>query len=143
MAEDMAAQVASRGVRQNPLDKPYEQAPTLTKAPDFFQESPFVALGMRWSRQNRAIQRKWFIDEITDNYPATIGKTTDNLYVPEKGIGKWVTQDESGKYLERVRTTDAGEGFEATSSLAYNQYTTQALRENIDDFRVVKGIAIL
>jgi len=140
MAKDMAAQVASQGRRQNPLDKTYEQAPTLAKAPDFFQESPFVALGMRWSRQNRAIQRKWFIDEITDNYPATIGKTTDNLYVPEKGIGKWVTQDESGKYVERVRTTDAKEGLEATSPLEYNQYTTQPFEGNIDDFREVKGI---
>ena len=140
MAKDMAAQVSSQGIRQNPLDKSFEQAPLLSEAPKFFQESPFVALGMRWSRQNRAIQRKWFIDEITDNYPATIGKTTDNLYVPEKGIGKWITQDEAGNYLERVRTVNAGEGYKATSPSAYNQYTTQAFEGNPKDFKEVKGI---
>jgi len=95
---------------------------------------------MRWSRQNRAIQRKWFIDEITDNYPATIGKTTDNLYVPEKGIGKWITQDETGNYLERVRTVNAGEGYKATNPSAYNQYTTEAFEGNPKDFKEVKGI---
>ena len=56
--------------RPNPAERPYEF--------QFFEESPFVALGERWSRQNRALQRKWFIDEITDNFRATgpmIGNT--------------------------------------------------------------------
>ena len=122
MAEAMARQAASLGRKPNPLDKPYEQVP-------FFQESPYVALGMRWSRQNKAIQRKWFIDEITDGYRATIGasKVSGN-YVPDKGIGKWITKDpeDSANYLERVRTEEG--------------YTTQNLQGSMDEFRKVEGI---
>jgi hypothetical protein len=57
--------------RPNPAERPYEF--------QFFEESPFVALGERWSRQNRALQRKWFIDEITDNFRATGPMLTNTL----------------------------------------------------------------
>ena len=158
MAKYQALQVASVGRRSNPLDKTYEQPPLVSEMPPFFQQSPFVALGMRWSRQNKAIQRKWFVDEITDNYDATIGKTTGNLFVPEKGIGKWVSQDEKGNYLERVRVADVEDGLDITkpspSALAtpgatgvdrtfskgYSGYSLKAFEDNIDDFAKIKGI---
>ena len=57
--------------RPNPAERPYEF--------QFFEESPFVALGERWSRQNRALQRKWFVDEITDNFRATGPMITNTL----------------------------------------------------------------
>ncbi len=128
MAETMAAQSASLGKFPNPLDKPYEITPeALEKAPKFFQESPFVALGMRWTRQNRATQRKWFIDEITENYD-NVGIQLDNTIIPEKGIGKWVTKDPEGSgYLERIRTKDGS-------------YSSTPLIDNYDNFREVKGI---
>ena len=57
--------------RPNPAERPYEF--------QFFEESPFVALGERWSRQNRALQRKWFVDEITDNFRATGPMLTNQI----------------------------------------------------------------
>lgn len=57
----MAATLASHGSRPNPLDKPYE----------FFQSDPVIAMTMRWDRQNNALQNKWAIDEISDNYKVT------------------------------------------------------------------------
>ena len=46
----------------------------------FFHESPFLALGTRWSRQNLALQRKWFIDEITDGSRA-VGPMVNNSMI--------------------------------------------------------------
>ena len=54
----------------NPLDRPYEN--------QFFQEDPTIALGLRWSQHNKSMQRKWFIDEITDGY-----RTVGRQYAPE------------------------------------------------------------
>ena len=45
----------------------------------FFHESPFLALGTRWSRQNLALQRKWFIDEITDGSRAVGPMVTNQM----------------------------------------------------------------
>jgi hypothetical protein len=166
LSDDVAEELGAEGVEL--LDKwagitqrwvdIYEQPPLVKDMPKFFQESPFVALGMRWSRQNKAIQKKWFVDEITDNYDATVGKTTNNLFVPEKGIGKWVSQDEKGNYLERVRVADVEDGLDITkpfpSALAtpgatgvdrafskgYSGYSLKPFEDNIDDFVKVKGI---
>ena len=45
----------------------------------FFEESPVMALGTRWSRQNLALQRKWFIDEITDGSRAVGPMVTNQM----------------------------------------------------------------
>lgn len=72
---NLAMSKAMGSPTSNPAELPYKF--------QFFQESPFLALGTRWSRQNLALQRKWFIDEITDSSGA-IGPVMD------KGIGKWI-----------------------------------------------------
>ena len=109
--------------RPNPAERPYEF--------QFFAESPFVALGERWSRQNRALQRKWFVDEITDNFRATGPMITNTLIqnarnsLLSKGVPEYeLTFDMVRKQAESMapvkaemgigkwvkRDTDGGEG---------------------------------
>ena len=59
----------------NPLDRPYEH--------QFFQEDPTIALGLRWSKHNKALQRKWFIDEVTDGYLTTGHQWDPKFFNPE------------------------------------------------------------
>ena len=60
-AEAMGLTIGSHGSRPNPADNAFE----------FFQSDPRIAMSSRWERQNVAMQNKWAIDEITDNYRVT------------------------------------------------------------------------
>ena len=139
LAPAMAREFASVGLRKNPLDVPYEIAPeTLEKAPEFFHRAPFAALGLRWNRQDLAMQNKWFIDEITDNYRSTYAPGVPNVgFLPEKGIGVWITKNPDGNgYLKRERSVnynDKGKPIGTT-------YTAIPFTENVNDFRKVEGI---
>ena len=78
MPEDSVTQV-NRAMAQamgDPTPNPAELAYKF----QFFHESPFLALGTRWSRQNLALQRKWFIDEITDGSRA-VGPMVNNSMI--------------------------------------------------------------
>jgi hypothetical protein len=90
MEEKMALHFKSHGARPNPLDKPYE----------FFQTDPSIAMGMRWSRQNLALQRKWYIDEVTDA-PRVTG-----LGSFEKDVWDWSKKGEYSEKLGRVAEED-------------------------------------
>jgi len=68
MSKAMAEAAGSK--RPNPMDKPFEEFGYPYEL-QFFQQKPTLALGERWSRQNKALQRRWFIDEITDASRAT------------------------------------------------------------------------
>ena len=113
------------GSRPNPVDRPYE----------FFHGDPTIALGVRWGKHNSALQRKWFIDEITDasrtvgtqwepwmfdeafikSFPSTPYGTESawakwmreqSLAKPEMSIGRWVRRDPDGGYQMRHLNED-------------------------------------
>jgi hypothetical protein len=124
-AEAMARHFRSHGRTPNPLDKPYE----------FFQTDPSIALGMRWSRQNLALQRKWFMDEITDATRVTgpMGwnpATKTIAFKEELGVGKWVKSDPDnpGQWLERVMDEDG------------MNYSWQRFADDPYEFREVSGL---
>ena len=124
-AEAMARHFRSHGRTRNPLDKDYE----------FFQTDPSIALGMRWSRQNLALQRKWFMDEITDAARVTgpMGwnpVTKTRAFKEELGVGKWVKSDPDnpGQWLERVMDEDG------------MNYSWQRFSDDPYEFREVVGL---
>ena len=108
---------ATGGRNPNPVDRLYED--------QFFHEDPTVALGLRWARHNKALQRKWYIDEMTDARRA-VGQKGKN-FKPELGIGRWIKPDPAnkGSYLERYMDLNG-------------DYQWRAV-DNIDDWAVVKG----
>jgi hypothetical protein len=66
---DDAIDDASRKLKQDYLER-YDTEIGGPKNPadvEFFELDPIVAMGSRLDRQARALQRKWFIDEITDS----------------------------------------------------------------------------
>ena len=124
-AEREGALRAMGGSRPNPVDRPYE----------FFHTDPTIALGVRWGKHNSALQRKWFIDEITDasrtvgtqwepwmfdetfikSFPSTPYGTESawakwmreqSLAKPEMSIGRWVRRDPDGGYQMRHLNED-------------------------------------
>ena len=102
-ADAMSRHFRSHGRTRNPLDKDYE----------FFQTDPSVALGLRWTRQNLALQRKWFMDEVTDaarvTGPMGWNPATKSRYFKEElGVGKWVKRDpdDPNGWVERVMDED-------------------------------------
>ena len=118
----------SHGLRPNPLDKPYE----------FFQTDPTVAMGMRWSRQNMALQKKWFIDEITDSVRVTgpmgtpfyQGGVKVQPFKNELGVGKWVKKDpENPKQILQRDMEPSG-----------NDYTWNRFGEDAGEWRKVEGL---
>ena len=122
MSKAMAEAAGSK--KPNPMDIPYEF--------QFFQQKPTLALGERWSRQNKALQRRWFIDEITDasratgpmlsntimdtakanlvrkgmRFPSVGAQLSEALRIApvktEMGIGKWIKRDPDGKDGEYI-----------------------------------------
>ncbi len=125
VADAMSRHFRSHGRKPNPIDKEYE----------FFQTDPTVAMGMRWSRQNLALQRKWFIDEVTDAARVTgpMGwnpATKSRHFKEELGVGKWVKRDpdDPNGWVERVMDEDG------------MNYSWQRFSDDPYEFREVKGL---
>jgi hypothetical protein len=125
VADAMSRHFRSHGRKRNPLDKDYE----------FFQTDPTVAMGMRWSRQNLALQRKWFIDEITDAARVTgpMGwnpATKSRHFKEELGVGKWVKRDPDDPHgwVERVMDEDG------------MNYSWRRFSDDPYEFREVQGL---
>ena len=140
------------GRTPNPLDRPYEH--------QFFQEDPSIALGLRWSQHNKALQRKWFIDEVTDGY-RTVGRQYhpgmfDPDFIrsfPRKGvtwedfmkqqpvksemsIGKWVRKGADDTWEARFLNEDK---LRDPLNRELDKFAWKQI-DNADDFQKVKGI---
>jgi len=108
-AEAMRLTIAGHGSRPNPADQPFE----------FFQSDPRVAMASRWERQNVAMQNKWAVDEITDNYRVTGlqpeagvmaqgGRAGDAFDWSKKGH---VKNEKTGEYEPNVREGPTEDGW--------------------------------
>ena len=84
---------------------------------DLFHTDPIIALGTRWSNSLNAIQKRWYINELTDG-PQAAGKRWNfrnadgSPYAAkmENNFGQWIkaSQDADGNtiYLKRSRNLD-------------------------------------
>ena len=140
------------GRTPNPLDRPYEH--------QFFQEDPSIALGLRWSQHNKDIQRRWFIDEVTDGY-RTVGRqyhpgmwdpdfirsfprngvTWDQFMKQqpvksEMSIGKWVRKGADDTWEARFLNEDK---LRDPLNRELDKFAWKQI-DNADDFQKVKGI---
>ncbi len=140
------------GRTPNPLDRPYEH--------QFFQEDPSIALGLRWSQHNKDIQRRWFIDEVTDGY-RTVGRqyhpgmwdpdfirsfprngvTWDQFMKQqpvksEMSIGKWVRKSADDTWEARFLNEDK---LRDPLNRELDKFAWKQI-DNADDFQKVKGI---
>jgi hypothetical protein len=108
-AEAMGLTIGSHGSRPNPAENLFE----------FFQTDPRIAMSSRWNRQNVAMQNKWAIDEITDNYRVTGlqseggvmamgGRAGDAFDWSKKGH---VKNKETGEYEPNVRAGPTEDGW--------------------------------
>ena len=99
---------------------------------DLFHTDPIVALGTRWSNSLNAIQKKWYINELTDG-PMQAGKRWNFIdaggspYAAkmENNFGQWIKVSENADgelvYLKRSATRDA-EGYPAGKSSDVTDY---------------------
>jgi len=149
---NMGRQADLGGRTPNPLDRPYEN--------QFFQEDPGIALGLRWSQHNKALQRKWFIDEVTDGY-RTVGKQYHpQMFNPEfiksfpregvtweqfmkqqpakseMSIGKWVRKGADDTWEARFLNEDK---LRDPLNREIDKFAWKQI-DNADDFQKVKGI---
>ena len=61
---------------------------------DYFQLDPGVAMGLRLQTQQRVLQKKWFLDEITDS-SRQLGPTRISPAALQAQIDKWVKERRS------------------------------------------------
>ena len=136
----------------NPLDRPYEY--------QFFQEDPSIALGLRWSQHNKSMQRKWFIDEITDGYRTVGRQYAPEMWTPEfirsfprngvtweqfmkqqpvkseLSVGKWVRKGTDDTWEARFLNEDK---LRDPLNRDLDKFTWKQI-DNPDDFQKVKGL---
>ena len=67
---------------KNPADIPYEQR--------FFHTDPNVAIGLRYADHATSMQKKWFIDTITDSGQAFKVSNPAKGLPPFLGVGRWM-----------------------------------------------------
>ena len=108
-AEAMGLTIGSHGSRPNPAENPFE----------FFQSDPRIAMASRWDRQNAAMQNKWAVDEITDNYRVTGLQAEEGVMAHGGSAGDafdWskkghVKNKETGIYEPNVREGPTEDGW--------------------------------
>jgi len=99
---------------------------------DLFHTDPVVALGTRWSQSLNAIQKKWYINELTDG-PMQAGKRWNFISASgspyaakmENNFGQWIKASENAEgelvYLKRSPMRDA-DGYPAGKAADSDDY---------------------
>ena len=98
----------------NPTDNLWE----MPYAEQFMHTDPVIAWSKRWSQHNNSLQRKWFVDEITDEdmFAAHGGEAHRRYYTgpdgksvtpAQHGFGKWVRKSPEGDtFQQMIRNAD-------------------------------------
>ena len=84
---------------KNPADIPYEQR--------FFHTDPNVAIGLRYADHATSMQKKWFIDTVTDSGQAFKVSSLDKGLPPFLGVGRWMRRSRQDPAIVEQRTIGA------------------------------------
>ncbi len=87
---------------KNPADIPYEHR--------FFHTDPTIAIGQRWIDHAASMQKKWFLDEVTDTGRAFNTARGTKEIKPFIGVGRWMRRNPDDPAVIEQRILDeAGE----------------------------------
>jgi hypothetical protein len=106
---------------RNPADIPYENT--------FFHTDPTIAIGQRYVDHAASMQKKWFIDEITDSGRAfNTAKGTKEIK-PFIGVGRWMRRNpDDPAIVEQRILNEAGE------------FEWKPITEDMSEWVSVKGV---
>jgi len=106
---------------RNPADIPYENT--------FFHTDPTIAIGQRWIDHSASMQKKWFLDEVTDTGRAfNTAKGTTEIK-PFLGVGRWMRKNpDDPAVIEQRILNEAGE------------FEWKPIADDMSDWVSVKGV---
>jgi len=88
----------------NPADIPYENR--------FFHTDPTVAIGQRWIDHAASMQKKWFLDEVTDTGRAFNTARGTKEIKPFLGVGSWMRRSADDPAIIEQRILNEAGDFE-------------------------------
>ena len=106
---------------RNPADIPYENR--------FFHTDPTVAIGQRYADHAASMQKKWFLDEVTDTGKAFNTARGTKEVKPFLGVGRWMRRNsDDPAIIEQRILNDAGE------------FEWKPIADDMSDWVSVKGV---